>query len=145
MKMYTGGFFLLLSLLMKSMYTDLTPVEPLCHDPKTPNIKRCCAGFRILEGKCYPCIGSFGMECSKPCHEGYYGIQCEEKCQCNTCNKTTGECFKETTISNTSTPRIPEQNRSDQQYIIVLVGSAVVVGFIAFLIGMIYMKKRHCR
>ncbi|XP_056018337.1 uncharacterized protein LOC125667137 isoform X1 [Ostrea edulis] len=104
--MYTAGLFMLLSLLMKSMCTDLTPEEPLCYDPKTPNIKRCCAGFRTLGGKCYPCIGSFGVECSKPCHEGYYGIQCEEKCQCNTCNKTTGECFKETTVSRMSSVHI---------------------------------------
>ncbi|XP_056018347.1 uncharacterized protein LOC125667137 isoform X3 [Ostrea edulis] len=138
--MYTAGLFMLLSLLMKSMCTDLTPEEPLCYDPKTPNIKRCCAGFRTLGGKCYPCIGLLGAECSKPCNEGHYGIRCREKCQCNHCNKTTGECFNETTISN-DTKLFEDRSRSDI-WIAVLAGSLTSLGSLVILFWILLVKER---
>lgn len=45
------------------------------------------------------CVGSFGLECVKPCPGGYYGKQCSGKCQCDNCNATTGECSDETTTT----------------------------------------------
>lgn len=46
----------------------------------------------LIEHSSLACIGSFGMECVKPCPSGYHGIQCSEKCQCDECNSITGVC-----------------------------------------------------
>lgn len=52
----------------------------------------------MLFDDCYllVCIGSIGLECVKPCPVGYYGKQCSEKCRCDNCKATTGECLNET-------------------------------------------------
>lgn len=46
----------------------------------------------LIEYSSLACIGSFGMECVKPCPSGYHGIQCSEKCLCDECHRTTGAC-----------------------------------------------------
>lgn len=48
----------------------------------------------LIEYSSLACIGSFGMECIKPCPSGYHGIQCSEKCLCDECNRTNGACPK---------------------------------------------------
>lgn len=46
----------------------------------------------LIEHSSLACIGSFGIECVKPCPSGYHGIQCSEKCLCDECHRTTGAC-----------------------------------------------------
>nr|XP_022301660.1 scavenger receptor class F member 2-like [Crassostrea virginica] len=33
-------------------------------------------------GSCFPCIGSFGPNCSDPCPAGYFGHGCRRRCAC---------------------------------------------------------------
>ncbi|XP_062573867.1 protein draper-like [Saccostrea cucullata] len=89
----------------------IIPIEPKCIDSylSSENL-RCCTSYRTIGGKCYPCIGSFGLECSKPCPKGYYGLKCQEKCECDRCNATTGNCFHEKNSSSNVRGTSIEQN-----------------------------------
>eukprot|EP00105_Crassostrea_gigas_P026500 XP_011447484.2 PREDICTED: uncharacterized protein LOC105342286 [Crassostrea gigas] len=83
---------------------DLNPIDPECFQPGKP--KRCCTDYRTIAGKCHACIGSFGIECVRPCPSGYHGIKCSEKCLCDECNSTNGVCFNVTgTGKNENTTR----------------------------------------
>ncbi|XP_062573865.1 multiple epidermal growth factor-like domains protein 10 [Saccostrea cucullata] len=79
-------------LLIENIFAEIAPVDPKCFDPHSHKV-RCCTAHRTFRGKCYPCVGAFGKECNKPCKPGYYGLKCQEKCHCERCNATTGECF----------------------------------------------------
>ncbi|XP_062603905.1 uncharacterized protein LOC134265700 [Saccostrea cucullata] len=97
--------FFTLIILLRILYTSavihVTPIEPRCQNFNKMGEYRCCIGFRTIGGKCYPCVGSFGLECSMPCPVGYFGIQCTAKCSCDKCNATSGECYGETTAKET--------------------------------------------
>ncbi|XP_062597558.1 uncharacterized protein LOC134258980 isoform X2 [Saccostrea cucullata] len=88
-------------------------------------------------------MDSFGIECSKSCPEGYHGVQCEEKCPCNTtqytvgCNTTTGACFNETNkIHN-----VREEN-GPMTWIPILLGLLGSIGSLAVLFLTLYIKER---
>ncbi|XP_022326765.2 uncharacterized protein LOC111126404 [Crassostrea virginica] len=45
----------------------------------------CCVDFYRdrWTKQCLPCRGSFGLNCSFPCPDGYYGTGCRHICNCN--------------------------------------------------------------
>ncbi|XP_062573869.1 uncharacterized protein LOC134235738 isoform X2 [Saccostrea cucullata] len=140
-KMYFTGLFTWLSfLLIKITSNDLEPVDPLCS--KSQGHTRCCAGYRTIKDKCHPCNGSFGIECSNTCPEGYFGNQCEDKCFCDRCDARTGECYNETTSINNS------QNGKDKERILIpwtgiLLGLLGSIGSVAVLFSVLFLKERE--
>nr|XP_022326765.1 protein draper-like [Crassostrea virginica] len=70
----------------------------------------CCANFHRdpRTKQCLPCIGSFGLNCSSPCPDGYYGSACRQICNCNEtqkCNQTIGCIYKgDHNVEESSTP-----------------------------------------
>ncbi|XP_062601546.1 uncharacterized protein LOC134263247 [Saccostrea cucullata] len=49
-----------------------------CND----TLKRCCANYLLVDGACRPCIGSWGINCTMPCKENFYGYGCSSTCVC---------------------------------------------------------------
>lgn len=41
----------------------------------------------LLSNKFTACNGSFGLNCSSPCPDGYYGLGCRRICNCNDTQK----------------------------------------------------------
>lgn len=112
------------------------PVDPECFVPGKQE-KRCCSDYRTIDSKCYACIGSFGMECIKPCPSGYHGIQCSEKCLCDECNRTNGACPKLTiTTENESHTK---EKCYNQVIIIILCGCIV---FLLVLCVAVVVKRK---
>ncbi|XP_062606050.1 protein draper-like [Saccostrea cucullata] len=118
-------------LMLKLAFLQFSPKNPECIDNAGFDIvrKRCCAHYRTIGLRCFPCIGSFGIECMQKCPEGFYGVQCAEVCSCTKCNKTTGDCFNKTMTSTEE----PHRN-SESQIISILSGVGLVLGAVVIII-----------
>nr|XP_034337453.1 uncharacterized protein LOC105318438 isoform X2 [Crassostrea gigas] len=44
---------------------------------------RCCNNFRQEGQNCIPCVGSFGINCSGRCVDGFFGFGCLGRCNCS--------------------------------------------------------------
>ncbi|XP_062615064.1 multiple epidermal growth factor-like domains protein 10 [Saccostrea cucullata] len=103
--------------------------------------KRCCANYRTIGLKCYPCIGSFGIECMQKCPEGFYGVQCAEVCSCTKCNKTTGDCFNKTITSS-------EEPHSNSESIVrsTIIGVGLLLGAVVIItLLLLYVMNRKLK
>uniref|UniRef100_K1Q172 Uncharacterized protein n=1 Tax=Magallana gigas TaxID=29159 RepID=K1Q172_MAGGI len=92
------------------------------------------------------CVGSFGLECKKPCPGGYYGKQCSEECQCDICNATTGECSNVTTTTENRAKdfSLYERSRSGETlWLPILLGIFVIVGSLAAVLFFMNLKKER--
>ncbi|XP_062593809.1 uncharacterized protein LOC134255301 [Saccostrea cucullata] len=103
---------------------------------------RCCSGYRTIKDKCYPCNGSFGIECSNTCPAGYFGNKCEEKCFCDRCDARTGECYNETTSTNNS-QKEKDEDRISIPWIATLLGLLGSIGSVAVLFSVLFLKERE--
>ncbi|XP_062616453.1 uncharacterized protein LOC134278152 [Saccostrea cucullata] len=105
----------------------------------------CCSGYRMKDGLCRVCEdGTDGINCSKPCREGYFGRLCNSKCPlpCNlTCNKVTGQCNNHTSIYTNGLQNFLKKNSW-----VLAIGSSVLMilsfGCIAFLFCFHVCRKR---
>ncbi|XP_056006919.1 uncharacterized protein LOC130050705 [Ostrea edulis] len=65
-------------------------------DPNMCSSGICCFNYILHNNRCAECeAGTYLINCSQTCHDGYYGRFCKEKCSqaCNeTCNKVNGRC-----------------------------------------------------
>ncbi|XP_065935772.1 uncharacterized protein [Magallana gigas] len=53
----------------------------------------CCSGFYEVNNECHECEGSYGLNCTDPCPEGWYGPVCMYQCMCSandTCDPKKG-------------------------------------------------------
>eukprot|EP00105_Crassostrea_gigas_P007774 XP_011422116.1 PREDICTED: scavenger receptor class F member 2 [Crassostrea gigas] len=53
----------------------------------------CSADYKMVEGICQPCYGSYGVNCTENCPTGFFGFGCRSKCYCNAtqlCNNDIG-------------------------------------------------------
>lgn len=101
----------------------------------SPSVK-CCTGFYLSQDKCIECEpGTTGENCSTPCTHGYFGRQCNIKCQCPPgkfcdpakgclCNSTSVKCTDpEPTVTETVTKATVHQSN----YYMVLLFSISVI------------------
>ncbi|XP_048730349.2 multiple epidermal growth factor-like domains protein 10 isoform X2 [Ostrea edulis] len=61
----------------------------LCSDSN----KTCCTDFKLVNGVCERCIGSWGLNCNRTCPDGFYGFGCRLRCACEnnqTCHSKIG-------------------------------------------------------
>lgn len=47
----------------------------------------CCSGFYEVNNECHECEGSYGLNCTDPCPEGWYGPVCMYQCMCSANDK----------------------------------------------------------
>ncbi|XP_062571402.1 uncharacterized protein LOC134233447 [Saccostrea cucullata] len=140
---YFTSFMLLLLVFLHNTSQEPTPVDPKCSDPIT-EISRCCTDYRTIGKKCYPCMDSFGFECSKSCPEGYHGLKCQDECHCNNttqytvgCNTTAETCFNITEeIHNV------REEKGPMTWIPILFGLLGSTGSLAVLFLTLYVKER---
>ncbi|XP_056006889.1 uncharacterized protein LOC125664494 [Ostrea edulis] len=73
-------------------------------DPHKCKEDACCAGYFMRGNICTVCQnGTHGLNCSEVCLDGYFGRRCQSKCapSCELpCNKSTGVCSEESSLSN---------------------------------------------
>nr|XP_022345781.1 multiple epidermal growth factor-like domains protein 10 isoform X1 [Crassostrea virginica] len=115
-------------------------IEPECFDTQNLQNKRCCTDFRTVGGKCQECVGFFGLECSKPCPEGYHGKKCREKCQCKLCDSYSGECVNATTEALNNV----EDKHDKEKFWTIIVGilCGVIILLIVVLLTVISYKRK---
>lgn len=140
-------FFIILFFVSFGIYciADLNPIEPECLYLQRTR-KHCCAGYRTIGAKCHVCVGSFGLECVKPCPGGYYGKKCSQKCQCDICNATTGECSNETTTRENRAKdfSLYERGRSGETlWLPILLGVFAILGSLAAVLFFMNLKERR--
>ncbi|XP_052712806.1 uncharacterized protein LOC128186887 [Crassostrea angulata] len=69
---------------------------------------RCCSNYRQEGQHCIPCVGSFGINCSGRCVDGFYGFGCLNRCNCSDdqiCDHVVG-CKRVKTKHDTESTRI---------------------------------------
>ncbi|XP_048775323.1 uncharacterized protein LOC125679901 isoform X2 [Ostrea edulis] len=78
----TASVFLLLHSSL-SYSSDVLAILPGTENGcKENGIRHCCTGFYEFNDTCHECVGSFGINCTSPCPEGWYGPRCKEQCSC---------------------------------------------------------------
>ncbi|XP_065935803.1 uncharacterized protein [Magallana gigas] len=92
------------------------------------------------------CYNSFGPECVRPCPLGFHGIQCSEKCRCDICNASTGECSKKTTTTENRAKDFFRYERSRSGEILwlpILLGVFASVGSLAAVLFFMNLRERR--
>nr|XP_022317940.1 uncharacterized protein LOC111121102 [Crassostrea virginica] len=100
----------------------------------------CCADHQLVGGICLPCVGSWGLQCTQDCPDGFYGFGCRSKCNCHpnqTCDNIDG-CI---------------ENRSEDQdkpgiLCDILLATSICSGslcliLIVYILGKRYINKRN--
>lgn len=103
----------------------------VCNNPNGA----CCADYKMVEGVCQPCFGSYGVGCTGNCSAGFFGFGCRSKCHCKAdqlCNSKIG-CVD---INGTGCQRMYMYG--------ILVGISIVTGTVCIIL-IIYIINRRLK
>lgn len=104
-------------------------------------LHRCCSNFRQEGQNCIPCVGSFGINCSGRCVEGFFGFGCLGRCNCSEdqiCDSRDG-CMEGRIRQHEESTRI-------YRYIIILLCTIIIcllVALVAVSIKRKFIPSRH--
>nr|XP_034337452.1 uncharacterized protein LOC105318438 isoform X1 [Crassostrea gigas] len=96
---------------------------------------RCCNNFRQEGQNCIPCVGSFGINCSGRCVDGFFGFGCLGRCNCSEdqiCDSRDG-CMEDKIRQYEESPRI-------YLYIIILLCAFII--FLLVALVAVYIKRK---
>lgn len=96
---------------------------------------RCCSNFRQEGQNCVPCVGSFGVNCSGRCADGFFGYGCLSRCNCSgdqTCDIIVG-CTEDKTRQLTESTRL---------YLYIIIILSIIIICLMVALGAVSMKRK---
>ncbi|XP_022286583.2 uncharacterized protein LOC111099529 isoform X2 [Crassostrea virginica] len=100
----------------------------------------CCPDHQLVGGICLPCFGSWGLQCTQDCPDGFYGFGCRSKCVCHPnqiCHNIDG-CIED---------RLEDQDKPgilcDTVLATSICSGSLCLILIVYILGKRYINKRN--
>nr|XP_022286702.1 uncharacterized protein LOC111099605 [Crassostrea virginica] len=100
----------------------------------------CCPDHQLVGGICLPCFGSWGLQCTQDCPDGFYGFGCRSKCVCHPnqiCHNIDG-CIED---------RLEDQDKPgilcDTLLVTSICSGSLCLILIVYILGKRFINKRN--